>query len=91
MNKALFALFLIFLTQISFAEETTEHRDGPCIKIMDACKSAGNNKSGSAEKKSLSKNCIQPLLNGEKVEGVTVNQNDLEACKAKKTEVKLKK
>lgn len=77
--------------QNTFAAESTEQRDSPCIKIMDACKSAGYNKSSSTDKKSLSKNCIQPLLNGQKVEGVNVNQSDIEACKIKKTEIKSKK
>lgn len=84
----------LILTQISvqnsFAEESTEHNDGPCMKIMEACKAAGYNKSLLVENKSLSKNCIQPLLNAQKVEGVSVDPKDIEACKAKKAEVKSK-
>ncbi len=91
MKYILLPAILFILMQNSSAQEATEHHDGPCIKIMDACKTAGYNKSSPSEKKSLSKNCLQPLLSGQKVEGVTVNQNDLEACKAKKAEVKSKK
>lgn len=81
----------LFSIPYSVVGEATEQRDSPCIKIMDACKFAGFNKASSTEKKSLSKDCIQPLLNGLKVEGVNVNQSDLEACKVKKNEIKSKK
>lgn len=91
MKYLLIASLAATLTQNAFAQETTEHNDGPCIKIMEACKAAGYNKPSATEKKSLSKNCMQPVLSGEKVEGVTINQKDLDACKLKKAEVKLKK
>lgn len=91
MKYALLSSIIFIFSQNSFAQEATEHQDGPCMKIMEACKSAGYNKPLGTEKRSLSKNCIQPLLNGQKVEGVTVNQSDLDACKAKKAEVKSKK
>ena len=91
MKYVLLTIITIILTLNSFAEENTEHHDGPCIKIMDACKAAGYNKSSAIEKKSLSKNCIQPLLNGQSVEGVIVIKSDLDACKAKKSEVKSQK
>ena len=100
MKSALLKLIFMFvfvvslssiLSQNSFALEVTEHTDGPCMKIMEACKAAGYNKSILSEKKSLSKNCMQPLLSGQKVEGVTVDPKDVELCKAKKAEVKSKK
>jgi len=79
------------LAQNSIAIEPTEPTEGPCMKIMEACKTAGYSKSILNEKKSLSKDCIQPLLNGKKVEGVNADPNDIEACKIKKAEVKSKK
>lgn len=85
-----FILVFSMQTQYASAQESNEHQDGPCIKLMEACKAAGYNKSMNL-KKSLSKDCLQPLLNGQKVEGVTVNADDIEACKAKKAEVKSKK
>ena len=91
MKYTLLISIIFVFSQNSFSQEATEHQDGPCIKIMEACKTAGYNKPSGAEKKSLSKNCIQPLLSGHKVDGVTINQSDLDACKAKKAEVKSKK
>ncbi|MEK6629009.1 MAG: hypothetical protein AABY53_10315, partial [Bdellovibrionota bacterium] len=69
----------------------TTHSDGPCMKIMVACKNAGYNKSLLIEKKSLSKDCMQLILNGQKVEDVNIDPKDVEACKIKKAEVKSKK
>lgn len=90
MTYAFLTTLVILASQFSSAAEP-EQRDSPCIKIMDACKIAGYNKTSIADKKSLSKDCIQPLLNGQKVEGVSVNQSDVDACKAKKNELKIKK
>jgi hypothetical protein len=85
------AVVVLMLALNVLAQDSNEqHQDGPCMKLMEACKSAGFSKS-LKEKKSLSKSCLQPLLKGEKVEGVTVNSSDIEACKAKKAEVKSKK
>jgi len=76
------------LTPNSSVAESAEHTEGPCMKIMAACKTAGYNKSLLNEKKSLSKDCIQPILNAKKVEGVDVDPKDIEACNLKKTELK---
>lgn len=88
---ALSTVFFMTLSSSVFSAEVADHISGPCIKLMEACKSAGYNKSILSDKKSLSKNCLQPLLNGQKVEGVTVDPKDLEACKTKKADVKLNK
>jgi hypothetical protein len=90
-RSLLCSLFIIalFVGPALQADEVTEHHDGPCIKIMEACKNAGfGAKSSAADKKSLSKNCIQPLLAGQKVSGVSVDVADINACKAKKAELK---
>lgn len=91
MNYVFSTAFVILACQFSLGAEPSEQRESPCIKIMDACKIAGYNKTSIADKKSLSKDCIQPILNGQKVEGVSVNQSDVDACKAKKNELKIKK
>jgi hypothetical protein len=84
-------LVVLMLALNVFGQDSNDqHQDGPCMKLLEACKIAGFSKSLN-EKKSLSKSCLQPLLKGEKVEGVTVNSSDIEACKAKKAEVKSKK
>jgi hypothetical protein len=58
---------------------------------MDACKAAGFNKSNLKDKKSLSKDCMQPLLNDEKVANVKIDDSIVKACKEKKAELKNKK
>ena len=81
---------LMFAFNVLAQDNNEQHQDGPCMKLMEACRNAGFSKS-LKEKKSLFKACLQPLLSGQKVEGVTVISSDIEACKAKKAEVKLKK
>lgn len=90
--KGVLITALTILTPNSFALEEAEHSEGgPCMRLMEACKSAGYIKSTLSEKKSLSKDCLQPLLNGKKIEGVVIEQKILDACKAKKAEIKSKK
>jgi hypothetical protein len=86
MKLALFfgALFTLSAMQMVHADEANEHRDGPCIKVMEACKAAGFGKGG----KSLSRDCMQPLMNNQKIAGVTADPKDLAECKAKKSEIK---
>lgn len=84
-------LFFSFLCPLATLATTppSDHTDGPCIKVMDACKAAGYGAKGAPPaKKSLSKNCIQPLLDGDRLADVTVNEADVTACKAKKQQLK---
>lgn len=70
------------------AADETELREGPCMKILETCKTYVKNQK---PKKSLYRDCMTPLLNDEKVEGVSVSSEDLKACKSKKAELKQKK
>ena len=79
------------LGHLAFAEEVAEHREGPCNKIMEACKEAGFSKNAKKGTKSLYRDCLQPLLIGDKVENVKYTDDDLKACQAKKAELKSKK
>lgn len=81
-------IFIYSAFNSAFAIESSPHTNGPCAKLVEACKNAGFNQSILSENKSLSKNCLKPLLNNQKVEGVSVDSKDLEACKSKKTELK---
>jgi hypothetical protein len=85
MKKLTATLILTFVCASGFAADSTEHHEGPCSKLMDACKAAGYTK---ANNKSLSKDCLQPLLNDEKVAGVKIDDSITKACKAKKAELK---
>jgi hypothetical protein len=70
------------------AVDDTELRDGPCMKILEACKTYIKSQ---PTKKSRYRDCVTPLLNDEKIEGVSINPEDLKACKTKKAELKQKK
>ena len=53
----------------------------PCFTLMQACSAAGysmNDPSG----KDLEKNCIEPLIHGQNVEGVSVPPADVQTCLA---------
>ena len=84
------ALFQLLTPSIFALEAGAEHHDGPCSKLMEACKAAGYNKSNLKDKKSLSKDCMQPLLNDESVENVKIDESLVKACKLKKAELKKK-
>lgn len=89
MKKALLLIGLSLALGFSAnAADDSELRDGPCVKMIDACKSYIKNNSA---KKSFYRDCMTPLLNDEKVEGVSISAEDLKACKSKKAELKQKK
>lgn len=78
-------LFFIFLTALGArAEDVEQSKNGPCKKIIDACKSVEFARSGHKEKISLFKNCVRPIMRGESVPDVKISPADLEACRAKK-------
>lgn len=89
MKKALFLIGLSLVLSLSAqASDDTELRDGPCMKILEACKTYIKSQ---PTKKSRYRDCVTPLLNDEKIEGVNVSPEDLKACKSKKAELKQKK
>jgi hypothetical protein len=55
----------------------------PCLTIEKACKAAGFVSSGAKNGKGLFIHCMQPILAGQKVTGVTVDPADVKACKQK--------
>lgn len=72
MKTTLLIATLALLANTSFAAEKKAH---PCKAVMDACKSAGFSKKDMREK------CIKPVVEGSKVEGVTVDDASIAACK----------
>ncbi len=83
---------LLFAASLSsswaLAEEEAELREGPCNKVLEACKAYVKS---SKEKKSVYRDCMQPLLNNEKNTGIKIDDAVLNACKLKKAEIKQKK
>lgn len=66
----------------------SELREGPCNKILEICKA---HVKASSKKISLYRDCMQPLLNNEKVADLKVDSAVLKACQEKKAEIKQKK
>ena len=69
--KALVHVLVLALALTSFGAQAK----GGCRQIEKACKAAHKKKH---------KDCLNKILAGEVVEGVTAEQADVEACKAKK-------
>lgn len=85
--KLIFALALL-ASPVAFADQDNELREGPCNKILDACK---NYAKISKTKISLYRDCMQPLLNNEKISEIKIDPEVLKACQDKKAEIKQKK
>lgn len=79
---------LILTVHFSAFAEETELQEGPCNKILDACK---NYAKISKAKISLYRDCMQPLLKDEKIPEIKIDAAIIKACQAKKAEIKQKK
>lgn len=82
--KFIFALLatLLFMQPV-FADNEMGMRDKQCSAIVKACLDAGFKGHGS-ESKQFWKDCMQPLLIGKKVSGVTVSAEDVKMCRQAK-------
>lgn len=72
---------VLSLSSVGYSEDQAKE-EGPCKKVMDACKAADFAKGDHKMKKGLFKDCMQPLLAGQPVAGVTVEAEAIAACKA---------
>jgi hypothetical protein len=84
MRYVLFSLALgcaLSLSGGAFADDAPPAQEGPCKKIVEACKAAGY--AHHAKEKNLHKDCMAPLLHGKTVDGVTVQADDVQACQAR--------
>ncbi len=81
---------LMFAGTSTFASNVAraEKGEGPCRKIVDACTAAGFVKGGhkpkKGENKGLWKDCVNQIVSGQSVPGVTVDPSEIEACKVKR-------
>lgn len=77
-------LALTLVTSAALAQDSTSAKgpgkDQPCLKIQQACKKAGFVKGGAKEGKGLFVNCVQPILKGKSVPGVTMDAATIQAC-----------
>ncbi|HEX7672574.1 MAG TPA: hypothetical protein VF412_00315 [Bdellovibrio sp.] len=81
--KSLIATMIVLGSVSAFAQGAPKG-DHPCKQILSACESAGFVKGEHKEKKGLYKDCMQPVLAGQSVAGVTVGSDVIAACNAKK-------
>ena len=73
--KSMISLVVLALAITSVGAQAKGKGGGPCKKIEKACKAAHHPKH---------KDCLDKILAGESVPGVTADAGDVEACKAKK-------
>lgn len=59
-------------------------KNRPCINIATACESAGYRLGKNLPGKNIWKDCVQPILAGQTISGVTADPADIQACKAHK-------
>ena len=89
LKKSILAISVFCLSlSVLGAEQEGELHEGPCNKIQEACKAYVKT---SKEKISLYRDCMQPLLNGQKIENLKIEADVLKACQLKKAEIKQKK
>jgi hypothetical protein len=87
--KTLLLTLIVLGSGSSFAQSTGTAPAGkthPCQQVKSACESAGFVKGDHKDKKGLYKDCMQPLMAGQSVAGVSVGADVISACKAKKAE-----
>ena len=84
-------LSLAFILSLSFSLHAEEPKNHPCEKIKTACESAGFVKGDHKDKKGLYIDCMKPFLEGQSVSGVSINSDDVSACKEKRAKDKDKK
>jgi hypothetical protein len=80
------------------AQGAGKGKDHPCKKIISACEAAGFVKGGHKkakgntpeQDKGLYVDCMQPIMSGKSVAGVTVDPSEVQACQAKKEHRKAK-
>ena len=70
-----------------FAAQAVQH---PCKKIEVACQSAGYLKRHHKDGKGFWKDCMQPILAGQTVTGVTVDAADIQSCQERRAKSKKK-
>lgn len=69
---------LLILLALSSVTLKADDSDGPCAQVKSACRAAGF-----SDSKALWKSCIEPLFKGEKVAGVTLDEDIVKMCKMK--------
>ncbi len=88
---------IFLMAGAALAEETAGgppnggRKEGPCREIVEACKNAGFVKGKAKEGKGLFKNCVEPILAGQSVQGVSVDAGLVQACQERRAKRKERK
>jgi hypothetical protein len=77
-------LWTLTVMMCGMADGAPAPANEPCRQITHACKSAGFVRGEAKEGKGLFKDCVQPILKGQTVQGVTVDPSVVQACQQKK-------
>jgi len=80
--SSLLVLTTLLFSSTTFAFGTDMMSDSSCGAIVKACKAAGFARS--SEDKRFWKDCMQPVLLGKSVKGVTVSADQVKACRDEK-------
>ncbi len=83
-SRYFLALMIVFSTGSSFVKADETDQETPCKKIIDACKASIVSKNDGNDKKGLFKDCVRPIMKGEKIAGVNITATEVDACRAKK-------
>lgn len=72
------------------ASAPKEAKNRPCLNIAVACENAGFRLSKTIPGKNIWKDCVKPIVAGQTVAGVTAAPADIQACKTKMQQRKMK-
>ena len=90
MNKISLLSLVVFVTGIALADTppapggNAQRPVGPCRQIVQACRAAGFVRGQAKEGKGLFKNCVEPILAGQSVQGVSVDASVVQACQQRR-------
>lgn len=79
------ALVAMLISPVALANDDMSSDSKPCATIADACSAAGFAKTDSIDKK-FWKDCMKPIILGQKVEGVNVDADTIKSCRTNKIE-----
>ena len=87
--KSLIGMMVVLGSLNAFAQGGMEAH--PCKEIKAKCEAAGFKVGDHKDKKGLYKDCMQPIMSGQTVAGVSVTAEEINSCKTKHAEQKAKK
>ena len=81
MSKVFIPFLLLTFIFSSQAFSADKGATPECKKIQQACKSAGYQRGSKEPNKGYNKDCMIPVMKGQKVAGLNITAAEVEACK----------